>query len=70
MYDGLDEGWVPTQVATGVLGGLTKTAAEFKEQTHGLHCLLFIRDNMLRALVTFDGDRRNIEGDVASPSMG
>jgi hypothetical protein len=62
LYDGLDEGWVPTQVATGVLGGLAKAAAEFRESSQGLRCMLFIRDNMLRALAQFDGDyTRNIE---------
>jgi hypothetical protein len=62
LYDGLDEGWLPTQVATGLLGGLVKLAAEFRED-HGIHCLLFIRDNMFRALAEFDDDySRNIEG--------
>jgi hypothetical protein len=64
LYDGLDEGWVPNQVATGVLGGLAKLAAEFQE-SQGIHCLLFIRDNMFRALAEFDGDySRNIEGNT------
>jgi hypothetical protein len=64
LYDGLDEGWVPTQVATGLLGGLAKAAVEFKE-SQGVHCLLFVRDNMFRALAEFDGDyTRNIEGNT------
>lgn len=65
LYDGLDEGWIPTQLATGLLGGLAKAAAEFREDAHAIHCLLFIRDNMLRALAQFDGDyTRNIEGNT------
>ncbi|RYD63738.1 MAG: hypothetical protein EOP84_33380, partial [Verrucomicrobiaceae bacterium] len=63
-YDGLDEGWVPNQVATGLLGGLAKLAADFRE-SQGIHCLLFIRDNMFRALAEFDDDySRNIEGNT------
>jgi len=65
LYDGLDEGWTPTPLATGVLGGLAKAAAEFKESGCRIHCLLFIRDNMMRALSQLDGDyTRNIEGNV------
>lgn len=65
LYDGLDEGWLPTQTATGLVGGLVKAAAEFKESADGIHCLLFLRDNMLRALAQFDGDyTRNIEGNT------
>jgi hypothetical protein len=64
MYDGLDEGWLPNQVATGLLGGLAKVAAEFRE-VQGVHCILFVRDNMFRALAEFDGDfSRNIEGNT------
>lgn len=64
LYDGLDEGWVPSSWATGLLGGLAKATVEFKEGS-GVHCLLFIRDNMFRALAEFDGDyTRNIEGNT------
>ena len=64
LYDGLDEGWVPTQTATGLIGGLAKLAAEFRE-SQSVHCLLFIRDNMFRALGQFDRDyTRNIEGNT------
>jgi hypothetical protein len=65
VYDGLDEGWVPNAVATGLLGGLAKLAAEFSEADAMIHCLLFIRDNMFRALAQFDSDySRNIEGNT------
>jgi len=64
LYDGLDEGWVPNHVATGVLGGLAMAAADFREG-QGIHCRLFIRDNMFRALAELDGDyTRNIEGNT------
>ena len=39
-------------------------AVDFKE-AQGIHCLLFIRDNMFRALAQLDGDyTRNIEGNT------
>lgn len=64
LYDGLDEGWIPTQIATSLLGGLAKAAVEFRE-AHHIHCLIFVRDNMFRALAEFDGDyTRNIEGNT------
>jgi hypothetical protein len=64
LYDGLDEGWVPDQVGTGVVGGLAKLAAEFGE-TRNIHCILFVRDNMFRAIAQLDGDfSRNIEGNT------
>jgi hypothetical protein len=63
LYDGLDEGWVPEAVETGVLGGLAKAAAELREADLPIHCTLFVRDNMLRALAYLDNDyTRNIEG--------
>lgn len=65
VYDGLDEGWLPTSVATGLLGGLAKAASELRESGSRVHCLLFVRDNMFRALAQFDNDfTRNIEGNA------
>ena len=65
LFDGLDEGWIPTPVATAVLGGLSKVSADFREASQEIHCVLFIRDNMLRALAQLDGDyTRDIEGNA------
>ncbi|WP_155893479.1 P-loop ATPase, Sll1717 family [Cystobacter fuscus] len=65
LYDALDAGWVPTPIATAILGGLAKIAAECREQDSRVHCILFIRDNMLRALSHLDNDyTRDIEGNV------
>lgn len=62
LYDGLDEGWMPEPVSTSILGGLSKAAAEFREASTGIHCILFIRDNMARSLAQIDPDySRNIE---------
>ena len=64
LYDGLDEGWMPNHIATGILGGLAMAAVDFKE-AQGIHCLLFVRDNMFRALAQLDSDyTRNIEGNT------
>ncbi|WP_147477109.1 P-loop ATPase, Sll1717 family [Corallococcus sp. AB038B] len=63
LYDGLDEGWIPTPIATAILGGLAKIVADLADANSGVHCILFIRDNMFRALAQFDDDfTRNIEG--------
>lgn len=65
LYDGLDEGWIPTPGATAVLGGLAKAAADFADHESNIHCILFVRDNMLRALAHYDGDfARHIEGNI------
>jgi len=62
LYDGLDEGWDPSQVSTAVLGGLAAAVADLAERRTGIHGLLFIRDNMFRSLAQFDGDfSRHIE---------
>jgi hypothetical protein len=63
LWDGLDEGWVPDQVATAVLGGLAAAVADLADSKVGIHGVLFIRDNMFRALAHFDRDfSRHIEG--------
>lgn len=43
LYDGLDEGWIPTQVSTGLLGGLAKLAAEFGEDQNILLSVIYSR---------------------------
>ncbi len=63
MYDGLDEGWTPDPIATAVIGGLARTAGDFTDIQAGIHPLLFIRDNIFRALAQLDQDfTRHIEG--------
>jgi len=63
LWDGLDEGWVPDQVATAILGGLAAAVADFGDSKVGIHGVLFVRDNMFRALAHFDRDfSRHIEG--------
>jgi hypothetical protein len=63
LWDGLDEGWVPDQVATAILGGLAAAVTDFADSKVGIHGILFVRDNMFRALAHFDRDfSRHIEG--------
>ncbi len=62
-YDGLDKGWTASVDATAVLGGLAAAVSDLDEAATGIHCTLFVRDNMFRALAHFDQDfSRNIEG--------
>lgn len=63
LYDGLDEGWVPSPSAISVLDGLTSAVADLAEHQSGVHGILFIRDNMFRALAHLHTDfSRQIEG--------
>lgn len=65
LYDGLDEGWLPEVAPTATLGGLAKAISELAESGMGIYPVLFIRDNMYRALGEFDGDfTRHIEGNT------
>lgn len=63
LYDRLDESWIPDAASIAILGGLTRTAADARERRFPLYPVLFIRDNMFRALAQLDDDfTRHIEG--------
>jgi hypothetical protein len=63
LYDRLDEAWIPEVASVSILGGLSRTVAEYREKRFLLYPVLFIRDNMFRALAQFDDDfTRHIEG--------
>ncbi len=65
LFDGLDEGWLPNQTATGILGGLAAAASDFADSQSGVYAVIFIRDNIFRALSVFDRDfSRHIEGNT------
>lgn len=65
FFDGLDEGWVPNELATSLIGGLAACAADFSDKQCGTHIVLFIRDNIYRSLNYFDRDfSRHIEGNT------
>jgi hypothetical protein len=63
LFDALDEGWEPTQVATAVLGGLALAVADMADRGTGIFGLVFMRDNIFRASAHLDSDySRHIEG--------
>lgn len=63
LFDGLDEGWIPSAVSTGILGGLALAVCSFRDSDSRIHGELFIRDNIFRSLAVMDGDfSRHIEG--------
>jgi len=63
MYDRLDESWAPEVGPVAILGGLAKTAADYRERQFPIYPIIFVRDNMFRALAQFDDDfTRHIEG--------
>lgn len=65
MYDGLDEGWEPAVSSIAILGGLALAAADLVDAHVPLRPLLFVRDNMFRALAAEDSDfTRHIEGNT------
>ncbi len=65
LFDGLDEGWVPGQESVSILGGLASAVADLRDSDCQVHSVLFIRDNIFRALATSDPDfSRHIEGNT------
>lgn len=65
LYDGLDEGWLPKRPAIAVLDGLTSAVSDLAVRTSGIHGLLFVRDNMFRALAYMHPDfSQKIEGAI------
>jgi hypothetical protein len=63
LYDRLDEAWVPDVTAISILGGLARAVAEGRESKFPIYPVLFVRDNMFRALAHEDDDfTRHIEG--------
>ena len=63
LYDRLDEAWVPETPAIAILGGLARSVAEGRESRFPIYPVLFVRDNMFRALAHEDDDfTRHIEG--------
>lgn len=62
IYDRLDEAWTPAVWPIAILGGLARTAAEYREKQFPIYQIVFIRDNMFRALAQFDDDfTRHVE---------
>lgn len=65
LFDGLDEGWIPSIESVAILGGLAIAIADLRDSQTGVYCILFIRDNIFRSLATVDPDfSRHIEGNT------
>lgn len=65
LIDRLDEGYEPDIYGTGYVGGLVQAAIDLKTSIPAIKPIIFLRDNIFRAVQTFDSDySRNIEGSV------
>lgn len=65
LIDNLDEGYVPDAIGVAYIAGIVQGTINLKHAFARLRPVLFIRDNMFRALSEQDPDySRNIEGSV------
>ena len=65
LIDRLDEGYEPDDNGIGLIGGLIQAAIDLKTAIPGIKPVIFLRDNIFRAVQTFDPDySRNIEGNI------
>lgn len=65
LFDRLDEGYEPDDIGVGIIDGLVHAAVDFNSRYSSAKCLLFLRDNIFRAVAQKDPDySRNVEGQV------
>lgn len=65
LMDRLDEGYEPDAVGIGIIAGLAYAAIELNKRSELVRPVVFLRDNIYRALAKEDPDySRNIEGQV------
>lgn len=65
IFDRLDEGYEPDDIGIGFINGLVHAAIDLKTRIHNIKSIIFIRDNIFRAVQKLDADfTRNIEGNV------
>ena len=65
LIDRLDEGYEPDRRGTALVDGLVHAAIDLKARISGIKPVIFLRDNILRAVQQLDPDySRNIEGNV------
>lgn len=65
IIDRLDEGYAPDHKGTGLVAGLVHAAIDLKIKFNGVKSVIFLRDNIFRAVQQLDPDySRNIEGSV------
>ena len=65
LIDKLDEGYEPDEIGIGFVDGLVQAAIDAKTRIPHIRPVIFLRDNIFRAVRFFDQDfSRNIEGHV------
>ena len=65
LIDRLDEGYEPDDKGVGFIDGLVQAAIDLKTRIPRIKPVIFLRDNIFRAVQTLDPDySRNIEGHV------
>ena len=65
IIDALDDGFRPTKQDTSIICGIIRGSLKFDQKTEHSRILIFVRDNMFRAIEEYDEDySRNIEGNV------
>ncbi|MFC2973845.1 P-loop ATPase, Sll1717 family [Azotobacter bryophylli] len=63
LMDRLDEGYEPDAIGIGIIAGLAYAAIELNQKSDLVRPIIFLRDNIFRALAKEDPDySRNIEG--------
>ena len=67
LIDRLDEGYENDVSGAAIVSGAIAAVAELNKRFEPVRCVIFQRDNILRAVQKFDPDyTRNIEGEVVS----
>lgn len=65
LIDRLDEGYQPDDIGIGMVDGLVQAAIDLKTRFPGIRSVIFLRDNIFRAIQHRDLDySRSIEGHV------
>lgn len=65
LMDRLDEGYEPDDIGIGIIAGLAYASIELNKKSRFIRPIIFLRDNIFRALAKFDPDySRNVEGQV------
>lgn len=65
IVDRLDEGYEPDDIGIGIVDGIIYGADDLRNKTTNIKSVLFLRDNIFRAIQISDQDfTRNVEGSV------
>jgi hypothetical protein len=65
LVDRLDEGYEPDDIGLGIVDGIIYGSDELKNRCENIRTILFLRDNIFRAIQERDQDfTRNVEGSV------